>query len=322
MGYSTLSGLALSLLHAASHGAAPPGLPNTLMPLVATGSGDGIGLYDRWRCGERYIPGKELEFDRFPDSELKTPSFRSSAIACSMARFLDRNDLSDAQKFDRLVRQAGRSGKWGATMFEWMARLDWDRFDRYLQSRNGKFQPEELIELTGEWDNWLGARKSPFTKQLRNLLVEHALHHPEERVRAYAMGYIEQHDISPEEALSFYARLPFESNRNIRETIIDALAHFNLPATNKLLRDFLKGPLEPKLLPQVCSEELVKYGRYDLLPDLYALRQRLASEKDVRKQQEAREILESVDKGIKALEELKRRKAPIAGATPTAGASP
>jgi hypothetical protein len=56
--------------------------------------------------------------------------------------------------------------------------------------------------------------------------------------------------------------------------------------------------------------------------DVGAGRQRLASEKDVRKQQEAREILEAVDEGIKALDELKRRKAPIAGATPTAGASP
>ena len=90
----------------------------------------------------------------------------------------------------------------------------------------------------------------------------------------------------------------------------------NDPRTNRVVRGALRGTPEHALLDGLHTSSLVERNRYDFLPDLRALRERLAHERDVRKKQEANELEKEVGKAIEALEERKAQKAPIGGKTP------
>jgi hypothetical protein len=269
--------------------------------------------WNAMRCGERDLPGKEQDFEKFSEDGLK-----SAAFPCAMVRYLDRDDLGDREKFLHLAEQGKRSGRWGAAMFGWMADLSWEQFEEYIVSRAKDLRSEEVIAICGPygWDYLLKDRSSSATARLKSALFERAMKERDEEVRGYAMGFVSNHSPSLEEALALAKKLPQESNSGSRQVILDSQTWHDHPATNRIVRDALKGPLEASIVEWLCEYELVKHHRYDFLPDLYSLRKRLANEKDLRWKEESHRALESVDKGIKALEELKRKKAPIAGAKP------
>lgn len=123
--------------------------------------------------------------------------------------------------------------------------------------------------------------------------------------------------INIKHALAFAARLAVEESSSAREEILIAQLWFNDPRTNKVVRDFLRGPPELSVLYELCDggrdAPFVARNRYDFLPDLKALRARLpleiAAEKDIRKRSQTKPGIEKamrlLDEVIPALEQRK-----------------
>lgn len=270
---------------------------------------------EQWRsmrCEERYLPGKEQEFELFNEDRLD-----SAALSCAMARFLDCEGVTSNQKFEHLAEQSMRSGKWGAAMFGWMVKLNWERFEEYLISRGKGLRPEEIVRLSGPygWGIWVQGRKSRATAHLKRVLFERAMTERDEEVRRYAMGFVSRYHPTLEEAIALGRRLPEETDTGARQAIIDAQTWHDNPITNRILRTSLKGSLEASIIECLCQYDLIEHNRYDFLPELYSLRQRFANERDASRREEAQRVLKAVRNGIEALEELQRQKAPIAPAS-------
>ena len=272
--------------------------------------------YNRLRCNERYLPAKDREFDTFPEEWLQTGDFD-----CAVARYLDMNKAVPERAFQHLAEEANRSDKRGAALFHWMAGLDWDAFGKYIASRVRSLRSEEIGELHSKWDYWSKGRTFPSMSDFREQLYERGLHDSDEKVRRSALGFATTHGLTLNEAITLARRLPQEPDSEIGQTILMGQTYFNHPTTNRVVRDYLRGPPEPEVLEWFC-DELVDHSRYDFLPDLNAVRRRLESEKDVKKYHEAYDALEAVKKGIAALEDLKRKNVPIAGAAPPPNAAP
>ena len=152
--------------------------------------------------------------------------------------------------------------------------------------------------------------------RLARLFFEQALRTEDPFARRVMISWLREPSATVEQALAIAKRLPQEDNPNVREAILKVQLTHDDPRTNKVVRDFLRGPLELKVLNGLCKGYPVdraffaEQNRHDFLPDLRALRDRLAAEKDVRKRYEAREGLELLDELIPALEKKKEANAP------------
>jgi hypothetical protein len=273
------------------------------------------------RCED--APGRSMNLE-LPGAGESDPSKLS--VRCGVARFLDREDLTDDEKFKHLALLAKRSGKWGAATLGWMSMFSQERFEEYVVSRGDSFRAEEVMRLCGSdgWDIMLRGKRSSNTAKVKSILFHRAMKEPDPQVRAYALGFVSNHAPTLEESLALARKLGglLESESGSREAIIAAQVWHDHPDTNRIVRKALAEPLEPSILGILCEYDLVRQNRYDFLPDLYALRKRLEDEKDIVKRDASREALAAVNRGIAALEDLKRKGAPIAGAAAPTGAAP
>jgi hypothetical protein len=272
--------------------------------------------WDDLGCSEKRFPGRLVEFEKFGEDYLESTEF-----TCAMARYLDGPNTPQEQ-FDHLAEMAKRSGKWGAALFRYMAELSWERFEQYIGSRLHRLRGEEIIALCLSWDEWSKGRGVKTYGRLRSHLYDRAFNDPESNVRGYAIGFIAGSAVTLKEAEALAKRLSVEIEPGNRHQIFAAQIAHNRPATNRVVRALLRGPVERSVFEWICRFDLPDHNRYDFLPDLYDLRRRLEREKDVTKVESARAVLEAVNVGIAALEDLKRKGAPIAGAAPPTGAAP
>jgi hypothetical protein len=272
--------------------------------------------WDTLGCSERRLPNKYVDFEKFGEDRLESTEFM-----CAMARYLDGPNMPQEQ-VRHLAEVANRSGKWGAALFEYMAELGWEQFEEYISSRLRQLRREELIALCRSWREWSKGRGVKTHRLLRGVLYERALSDEDSEVRGCAIGFIARDAVSVSEAEALAERLSVEIEPENRSMILAAQIAHNQPATNRVVRALLRGPVERSVFEWICRFDLPDHNRYDFLPDLYDLRRRLEREKDVTKVESARAVLEAVNVGIAALEDLKRKGAPIAGAAPPTGAAP
>lgn len=158
-------------------------------------------------------------------------------------------------------------------------------------------------------DRW---KKTPWVPEL---FYEQALHSQDDKVRHCMTGYFNNSSTTEAQARGFASRLSVEEAPTVRARILSVQLWLHNSRVNKLIRDFLGGPLEFEVLDELCgsSSTFVAAKRYDFLPDLKALRARLpeviASERDVRRKhqvkKDAEEAMGDLDILIAALEKKK-----------------
>ena len=274
------------------------------------------GVYEKRECA-RLHHLITAEFEDFPEDELKARP--SVDFECAMALFLDPPDMTPKQKFDYLLVQARRSEKRGVALARYMVALDRKRYYEYIYERASKFGPEQweaAVDAAGCSSDPNGERPQCPPRLLR-LFFAQALHSESLTVRHKMLFSFENPNLSAEEALAFAKRLDVEEGPFIRTDILLTETHRNDSVANGVIREFLRGPLDFKALEKLCNYHgqfgsgLVLRNRYDFLPDLKALRARLAAEKDVRRKHEAKEAIAILDPTIEKLEELKEAGAPI-----------
>jgi len=287
-------------------------LLNAAVLVVLLGSGEERRriLPSRSGCAAVGLPTCE-RFEEYSEDSLGTLNF-----SCSLGLCLDAEDVTSEKKFERLALQAQKSGKWAEELFKHMAMLDWERFLSYVYQRADSFG----------WNEWAGVsvatrygqKASPEMKELppklTRLFFEQAQHSEAPVVRAWMASWFREPWATVEQALTLAKKLPKEDEPHPRAAILAVQLSHNDPKTNKVVRDFLRGPLELEVLKGLrwgSPPPLRDGNRYDFLPELLALRARLGAEKDKRKRNEAREGIELLDEMIPELEKMKEENAPI-----------
>jgi hypothetical protein len=262
-----------------------------------------------FRCVDVGLPTR-ARFEEYSEESLGTLDFE-----CSLDLCLDSEEVTPEKKFERLASQAQKSGKWADALFRHMARLDWGRFLGHVYQRAASLGPDEWGAVSGATRSRQKASpemKEP-PKKLIRLFFEQAQHSKDPGVRAWMASWFRQPWATVEQALTLAKQLPREDEPKPRSAILDVQLSHNDLKTNKVVRDFLRGPLELNVLERLYKgyPALIEGNRYDFLPELRALRARLAAEKDKRKTYEARQGIELLDEMIPALEKKKEENAPI-----------
>lgn len=228
---------------------------------------------------------------------------------CALALYLDSQQVTDAQKFEHLAKQALRGEKWAVALSEPMARLDFSGHQHFILKHAKSLQPAVWYRtclMASGWrfdggprasdvaDRW---KKTPWVPRL---FYEQALHSQDDKVRHCMTGYFNNSSTTEAEARGFASRLSVEEAPEVRARIFSVQLWLHNSRVNKLVRDFLGGPLEFEVLDELCgsSSKFLAAKRYDFLPDLKALRARLpgviAAENDVRRKNQVKKDAERV----------------------------
>lgn len=274
------------------------------------------GVYESWGCAEVGLPSRS----RFEDYQVQpSGTLATKDFICALALYVDSPDITPKEKFDHLASQARRGEKWNAELSSYLAELDWKRYLDDIYLRAGSLRPDEWVAVSRNAGAHRGAHpemKEP-PARLARLFFEQALRSEDPGARGEMLSWFEEPWATIEQALAIAKRLPREDEPGLRTEILRVQLSHDDTRTNKVVRDFLRGPLELKVLEDLCKgypvdrSPLVRDNRYDFLQDLRALRARLAAEKDMRKTYEARQGIELLDEVIPALEKKKQENAPI-----------
>jgi len=274
------------------------------------------GLYEEWGCAEVGLPTRS-RFEDFPADGLAT--LETKDFTCAVALYLDSSGIARELKFKHLASQARRGDKWGTALGEFMAELDWQMYVDYIYRHSEVLGP-------GEWERACrGAarhyQKSPAVKayppRLLRLFFEQAQRNGEPGTRLCMTSTFNEPQVPVEQALTLAKRMSVEESATVRGTILRVQTQHDDSRTNRVIREFLRGPVDLTPLELLCRGDhiehsgLVERNRYDFLPDLQALRERLATEKDVRKRFEAKKAIAILEPAIAALEKRKKENAPI-----------
>lgn len=275
------------------------------------------GVYESWGCAEVGLPSRS----RFEDYQVQpSGTLATKDFICALALYVDSPGITPEEKFSHLASQARRGEKWGAALSGYMAKLDWKRYLNEVYQRAGSLRPDEWLAVSFETATYSAAHpemEKEFPPRLARLFYEQALHNSNVGVRHRMTSWLARPWATVEQALALARRLPEEDDPDVRSMILWVQASHDDPRTNIVLRDFLRGPYELPVLVGLSQgykhigSVLVAFNRHDFLPDLGALRDRLAAEKDVRKRYEARQGVELLDKLIPVLEKKKEENAPI-----------
>jgi len=274
------------------------------------------GVYEKSGCAEVGWPTRS-RFEDYPDDDLRTKDF-----TCALGLYVDSPDITPKEKFDHLTAQARKGEKWNDALNSYIAKLDWTRYLDDVYRRADSLSRDEWLEVSG---NTRTHRKThPEMKEppprLERLFFAQALHNENLWVRLVMISWFDEPWATTEQALALALaiaqQLPQADEPGIRSDILKVQMTHDDPRTNKIVRDFLRGPLEFEVLKGLCKGYPVaraffaEQNRHDFLPDLRALRDRLAAEKDVRKRFEAREAVKLLDELIPVLEKKKEANAP------------
>lgn len=269
------------------------------------------GIFEGWGCAEVGWPTRS-RFEDYPDDDVRTKDF-----TCALGLYLDSPEITPKEKFDHLASQARRGEKWNTKLSRYLAELDWERYLNDVYRRAGSLRPDEWVAAS---DNTRAHREAhPEMKppvRLARLFFEQALRTKDSFTRRVMISWLREPWATIEQALAIAKRLPQEDNPNVREAILKVQLTHDDPRTNKVVREFLRGPLEFEVLKDLCKGYPVdraffaEQNRHDFLPDLRALRDRLSVEKDVRRRFEAREAVKLLDELIPVLEKKKEANAP------------
>ena len=277
------------------------------------------GLYDTGGCerleGWNVLPPfEEVSGEALGD----TMEFK-----CALALYLDSPDATDGQKFEHLAKQALRGENWAAALSQPMARLDFERYQDFIVRHAKALQPaawyEACLILVGPGPGGEpgrgGSERSHSTKLLRPF-YDQAFQSPSPKVRDCMTARFNNSAITEAQARAFAGRLSVEETPSVRAELLNLQLWVNSPRTNRVILDFLRGPVEYEVLHHLCrsfwseGSTFVKASRYDFLPDLKGLRARLpdaiAGETDVRRKhqvkKDAEKAMEDLDVLIAALE--------------------
>jgi hypothetical protein len=288
-------------------------LLNAAVLVVLLGSGEERRRSVAYRsgCAAVGLPTR-ARFEEYSEESLGTLNF-----SCSLSLCLDAEDVTPEKKFERLALQAQKSEKWAEELFRPMAMLDWERFLGYVYQRAASFGPIEwgaVSRATRFRQKAFPEMKEP-PRKLTRLFFEQAQHGKIAWQRAWMASWFRQPWATLEQALTLARQFPKENVTDPRAVILAVLLSHDDPRTNKVVRDFLRGPVDLEVLESMYvgypPPAFVDENRYDFLPELRALRARLVAEKDMLKTYEARQGLESLDEMISDLEKKKEENAPI-----------
>lgn len=273
------------------------------------------GIFDGWRCAEVGFPTMP-RFEDYTKSSYGTLATKD--FICALGLYLDSPDITHGEKFDHLASQARRGEEWNKALSPYLAEMDWERYLEDVYRRARSFRPDEWTTVARAMGVHLREdpqKRAPPEKLLR-LFFEQALRSETSWVRGTMIRWFEGPWATVEQAVAIAKRLPLEDAPHIREAILRVLVTHDDPRTNKVVRDFLRGPLEFEVLKGLCQRDsstepfLGNQNRHDFLPELRALRDRLAGVTDVRKRYEAREAMKILDQLIPSLQAKKDANAP------------
>jgi hypothetical protein len=283
------------------------------------------GFYEKWNChvfdGWKTLP----PFERFLDQEFGTKEF-----SCAVALYLDSPDVTPELKFEHLAFYANKSEKWGVALASDMAELDWAKYIERTYKRAQSLSQSEWLELCrlAEERERLAELLAPgHQKEGRPAERQEVDGEPSPRMLRlyYEVAKRSNYAIMPDcmfdnpyttldQALILARRFAAEEDGpyyTLRKgAILRTLTRFDAARTNKVIRDFLRGPLEHGLLERLCDgipidrAALVVRARYDFLPDLQALRTRLSAQKEIHKKNKERDAAGHLEEGIDLLDQV------------------
>jgi hypothetical protein len=256
-----------------------------------------------------------LAVSEYPDEAIGKDVTFPNAVR----RLLQDSRWSREDKFRYLAQQSGRSEKRGARVFEFLAELDWPRFLSCVLERKKPLSAGEWIAVMDALDRHNShrtPREYPPALMRRFFLLAQTF--PRPGVRYGATANLIERGIPIEAALILANRLDRESGRSVRLAIYELLTYYDDLRTNRLLRDAIRAGVELKTIADLCEVslpegKLIARHRYDFLPDLAFLVEKLKKETDVRKKEATQELIEHLEKAIVNLENQKERRERIGG---------
>ena len=126
-----------------------------------------------------------------------------------------------------------------------------------------------------------------------------------------AITAFDVYGVTKDQALELVGRLKIETGQRARSWTYRILTRFNDPKANAIISKIIRDYNEPYVVRDLLYSVLVDRNRYDFLPDLKFLSEKLAKEKDVIKVAAANEMRREIKETIAALEKKKSEGKPI-----------
>lgn len=210
---------------------------------------------------------------------------------------------SCANSFKLLSGFALGKNKLSAEAITYMNDFQDDLFISWVKENKGKFSGE----------HWVGVAKVTNTnnkrRELLNLLIDVSERSNDKYVRD--MIRVETFDYwNLEQVYSGNKCLNIETSQKSRLRLYGANARFKSEQTDSVLNLLFKGN-EQMTIEWVAKYSLKDYNRYDLLPELFTLKEKIENLKDASEKSNWNRVLKSLNKTIPYLEEKKKEKAEI-----------